>query len=464
MKRNFYTNDFEQFLQQKAEQYQMYPSEKVWDNIDNALHKNKRRRFLGGLLLLLLGTGSLLTNEIITSKYRKLAIQLNQHVPVAPPYFFNNSEQIAAHKVKSNNNYKIAVQFRRVVPTNNNDNKYNAQNVIVPYNPLFIMSIENAIFSTDNVNVVNSSASVAVPEISSAINKFPQQLSTTNVFDDTAEKAREDATSVASDKEEAVNEKIQEMPLEQFSVSNIAAKKAQGKWSVIMHASPIVSYRKLVNSDKLTQAAPVAVNFSNNVDAFVNHKPAIGFEIGAKAQYNLSRKFLVQTGLQLNYSRYNINAYKYYEEKATVTLRRASVDETIAAYTSIRNFEGYNKEYLQNQYLQLSVPIGAEMVVLGKKRLQLNVAASVQPSYLLGSTSYLITPDYKNYIQKPDLTRKWNLHTNLEAFVSYKVNGVRWQFGPQFRYQTLSSYADEYPIREYITEYGFKLGISKLLQ
>jgi hypothetical protein len=36
--------------------------------------------------------------------------------------------------------------------------------------------------------------------------------------------------------------------------------------------------------------------------------------------------------------------------------------------------------------------------------------------------------------------------------------------GPQVRYQVLSSYKDKYPIREYLIDYGFKLGIQKTLK
>jgi hypothetical protein len=40
MERNFYNDDdfdFEQFLKQKADQYKMYPSDRVWNNIDNSI-------------------------------------------------------------------------------------------------------------------------------------------------------------------------------------------------------------------------------------------------------------------------------------------------------------------------------------------------------------------------------------------------------------------------------------------
>ena len=55
MERNIHNKDFEQFVKKNADQYRMYPSEKVWKGIYSALHT--RRRWYGiGLGLLLLST------------------------------------------------------------------------------------------------------------------------------------------------------------------------------------------------------------------------------------------------------------------------------------------------------------------------------------------------------------------------------------------------------------------------
>src|SRR5215510_10957610 len=59
MQRNFDNKDFEQFLKQNADQYRMYPSEKVWNEIHNSLHS--RRRWTGVAALLLLVTGAIVT-------------------------------------------------------------------------------------------------------------------------------------------------------------------------------------------------------------------------------------------------------------------------------------------------------------------------------------------------------------------------------------------------------------------
>src|SRR5678816_2231931 len=56
MESNFRNRDFEQFVKQNADQYRMFPSEKVWNGINGVLHT--RRKWYGlwlGIFLLLSG-------------------------------------------------------------------------------------------------------------------------------------------------------------------------------------------------------------------------------------------------------------------------------------------------------------------------------------------------------------------------------------------------------------------------
>ena len=50
--RNLYDDEFERLLKEKVDQYKMYPSDKVWNNVNSSLH-TKRRRFVAGMTLLI---------------------------------------------------------------------------------------------------------------------------------------------------------------------------------------------------------------------------------------------------------------------------------------------------------------------------------------------------------------------------------------------------------------------------
>jgi len=125
---------------------------------------------------------------------------------------------------------------------------------------------------------------------------------------------------------------------------------------------------------------------------------------------------------------------------------------------------GFKVQNLRNQYFEFSLPVGLEYRLWGNDKIQLNVAGTLQPTYLLNHNTYLITTDFENYTKEPSLVRRWNLNTSAEIFLSYKTGGLKWTVGPQFRYQLLSSYVNKYPIHEYLMEYGIKIGVAKTIR
>ena len=125
---------------------------------------------------------------------------------------------------------------------------------------------------------------------------------------------------------------------------------------------------------------------------------------------------------------------------------------TISGYS---NVHGYKSNWLQNFSFQVSAPIGIEYNFSNTDDVQFGMATTIQPTYVLGDRAYLITTDYKNYTQVPWLIRRWNVNTALEAFVKYKS----WQFGPQVRYQLLSSFISKYPVKENLFDFGLKVGV-----
>jgi len=95
----------------------------------------------------------------------------------------------------------------------------------------------------------------------------------------------------------------------------------------------------------------------------------------------------------------------------------------------------------------------------GNDNLQLNAAASFQPSYVLANQAYILSTDKFNYITQPSLSRRWNMGTNIGTFISFNSNKYKWEIGPQVHYQLLSSYSNEYHVKEHFIDYGIRLGI-----
>ena len=107
--------------------------------------------------------------------------------------------------------------------------------------------------------------------------------------------------------------------------------------------------------------------------------------------------------------------------------------------------------------------------MLGNERLQLHLGATVQPSYLLNTTAYMLDRNASEYDKQPSMYRRWNLSGGVEAFLTYRMGDIRWQVGPEFRYQFFSSYTSQYPngdmnpYTENLKSYGIKIGITKPL-
>jgi hypothetical protein len=106
------------------------------------------------------------------------------------------------------------------------------------------------------------------------------------------------------------------------------------------------------------------------------------------------------------------------------------------------------------------MPVGAEVDLIGDDKVQFGVGGTIQPTYVLGDRAYLLSTDYKNYAEVPWLIRRWNINTAFETFVSYSTGRMKWQVGPQVRYQLLSSFVDEYPVKENLFDFGLKVGVS----
>lgn len=452
MERDFNNDWFEDFLKQKADQHKLYPSDRVWKNIYRSQHPSNKWIATGGIFLFCVSSLFIGLNHF--TKRNATAHQSRTYsspvatvftgkkllpvitIPSSSPVVTNTTVQVAPLAGKS----VTAVRNNRHVQSISANNE-----------------TDHAI-AASTLHIVDGNALYASPEITA-------QVITYNP-DQAADLPASDVKAVmpVDTQDEKPFEKnwLQERAIITLTPHREKVLKLQ------FYFSPTIGYRRLADN-KTTAVNPYHIlpvtSAQLNINRYVDHKPAIGVELGSNILLAAGRNLIIKTGLQLNYSRYNIQAYKFYNEKASIALNSVGiVADTITAFTSFRNFNGYSPETLQNQYVQVSMPVGAELKLVGNKRLQLNVAGTIQPSYMLFSNTYLLSTDYVNYAKEPSLMRNWNVHTSLEAFLSYKVGGLRWQVGPQFRYQLISSYVDRYPIKEYLMEYGVKFGVSKTLR
>ena len=165
-----------------------------------------------------------------------------------------------------------------------------------------------------------------------------------------------------------------------------------------------------------------------------------------------------------NYSGYNIKAVTTHPTIAALLLNSENIDRpyVVTATSFYGNGTGPSEITLHNYSLQASVPFGLQYNLAGNDDVQLNVAATFQPLFVITDKAYLLSTDKRNYLTEPSLSRKWNMSTDFGTYISFKSNTFNWQIGPQVHYQILSTYSANFPGKEHLIDYGIRFGISKL--
>ena len=482
---DLYDDDFEDLLREKSDQYKMYPSDKVWNNINNSIH-TKRRRFIAGMSLLITG--------ILFIAGKELLLQPNQPTSSLKIISENNISSDKKNDTKSADSLlsasiaafiealKAPATPRRLLSAtekklavNEPEEEDNSidQAFLAP-----VISI-NTVINSVNEPIVTKHETIA-ENTNSIINKIAVESIDDDVSKTVVHNTTEPVASQTKDVD-AANPAIKETNSEDknnntwlqhqatYELKN-TVKRGRLNWQV--YASPTVTYRTLSGGEPYAipkaglQYVPIALTHFGSPNDYVNQKPSVGFEAGGSIMYRVTRNLTFKTGLQFNYIEYSIKAYSSpNSQTATIALNSfyGYNTSTITAYSNLQNFGGNVERNLYNHYYQFSVPVGFELRILGNEKLQLNIAANVQPTFLVNRNSYLLTTDYSDYTKAPSLYRRWNLNGGVEAFISYKVGDFRWQVGPQLRYQLLSTYNDQYPIKENLKSYGIKIGVTKTI-
>ncbi|HWJ30543.1 MAG TPA: hypothetical protein VNS32_28680, partial [Flavisolibacter sp.] len=435
MERNFTDENFEHFLKQNADGLRMRPTDKVWNSISNRINNRRRKtRIIFGIsLLIATALGYYITEQSTTGTHT--TINKNGSTATQPSGSQN------AIQLNANQEHRTAEAGKRTTRAK--------QNFIIP--KLYINPEQTLV---SNQSVFNNSI---VPEAPLASNSFTPTIVDS---DPGLATTSEPNTSLQAEERNAL------FPLSIESVVNLYKPRPGGKkLGLQLYFTPTVSYRKLGENKSYLRSVPansIPYTYPSlyDINNVVTHKPDFGFELGLAAKYPLSQSMKLRGGLQFNVSRYGIKAFNSPYQLATITLNTGNGVQSMNALTTYNNFTGFNSSWLENFYFQVSAPVGLEFKVRGDEKMQFGVATTVQPTYVLSDRAYIISTDYKNYAQIPSLTRRWNVNTSLETFVSYSTGHMKWQVGPQVRYQLLSSFVNKYPVKENLFDFGLKVGIS----
>ena len=456
MERYMYQDDsFEKMLKQKSDEYRMYPSNQTWEKIQKQVQKkNSILNFKStGLTIVLLSAFSLYisNNQGANNKTAFIAIQEITEQPL-----------------------EVILQSPAAIIKAKNTTQSNSSSVTA--------TAENN--SEDLLPITIEKANAPVLFISEPTQEELKSIApvTPNVDEKTAEEFLIEKSSnskllsslkpVLSDliPEQKIPiltiEKNTEVPEESPELKTDAELNYEVNIPVItkpvkvrqlqIYITPSASYRVLSADHKFTFG-----NFpQQDPENAITNTPSLGLEAGVAMLFPIAKNLKFRTGIQFNYTRYTVNAFKATPQLTTVRLNYSSIQRV----STLNNDYGFFTKDVANETYQVSIPLGVEVRLIGKKKVQWNIAANVQPTYLIKASGYLLTNDFKNYIKAPDLLSHLNLNSALETFISWDIKKIKLQAGPQIRYQLFSNNRNIYPISEHLIDYGFRIGIVKTLR
>lgn len=480
-------DEFEAFLQQQVKNQRMYPSDAVWRNISKELHVEKKWPALTiaafSFLIVSIGIGvyfspkpNIFVSENIANtapKQDASQIKNQNNLSSAAPYLSagNNLEKIAAPAIRTMvavDKLEVQVPTPTVVIETNFDNQQPFASIEKVNSGSGQKKVAKIIYLDKSLSL-NTSIGLNPIEYDKSLNYNENDL--LKIEGNKLAKADQIKEPTKDPSDKNIADKFLKEHAADLALFTVAKQKnLKNKLSFQVYLTPSASFRKLSENHALAYlnsqnaGGPIAVNYVADVNKIVRHTPGIGIEIGGSVLYNVSDKFRVKTGLQFNMRQYKIEAYKGTAELATIALIHNSFVDSVNSIAVYRTTNGYSPTELVNRYFQISMPIGFEYEVMGNDYIQLNVAATVQPTYLLNRNAYLLTTNFKNYTESSGMIRQWNINSNIEAFITIKSGDFKWQFGPQLRYQHMPTFITAYPINEHLMDYGLKLGFSKVIK
>ena len=446
MERNFYTENFENFLKGHADKFKMTPSKKVWHGIYNDIQPGTRWPSVAMSIVFIFTL--VIIGHLNTNNGHTIALHNLNSLPAAD--LVKSIKKSTA--AKQSYTKKILNQDNSTTNITDNTEPVTVQLPVIksialssnPANNLPANNEKNNTAVLENTEILPAIIENTVTQTPSLHNNDTKSLQ--DADDVKSEPGSETISNINKETSSSIKQVIKKAE-PQANSNNIRKPRRNSNVVWTYYVSPSFSYRYL----------------SDDVNNFVIHKPRIGYEAGTEMSFKIFKKLSFTTGLQVDFSGYKIRANNAHPTMATLTLNGEAAGQ-YSTYSSISQYSNTRaSEFtrLKNYSLQASIPIGLQYVIAQNENIKISVAATLQPTFIIADRAYLLSSDKKNYLLAPELQRNWNLNTGFSTFVSFSSNLFNWQIGPQVRYQLLSTYSNRLQSNEHLVNYGIRIGISK---
>lgn len=514
IKNEFYKDEFEQLLKEKADQFSMYPSRRVWHSIYNNLHPGRRwpsvviSLFLISSLILIgyLNTGeNSITQQInISSSNSKIfpaekSAEVNafpeatrekkffaenenrqktenEYPDAFADFIINGSDLFHYTIVKSNRPsylYSLsapATNNQAVAETNTvtDDNIIQKLGTYIKSNQIFAdvaaLNKKNRVGASnlaDNFATKNEvGLNAPLPENS----QNSKSLSEAKNLPAEVKEADAKSSLTAKDPDDNMLKNEEKAWIENYAMQHKSpAKKWKGRLGYQFYVTPAVNYRKLTTKSKGSTSAFATADINN----VISQKPGFGFEAGAGLTYALTKRLQLKAGAQFNYTNYKIDAnLSSHPITTTILLNDPYTGYSYSAERTSTTSNTFNSPAsspvrLHNRTYQVSLPVGFGYKISSQNNVEWFAGATVQPTYYFGGNAHLISSDLKSYVSEPSSINSWNLNLGFETYMNFKLGNYNFQVGPQVRYQVNSTYRRNVALIEKPYAVGLKFGLSK---
>lgn len=490
MRDSNHKDEFEDYLQQQVSEHRMYPSDRVWKNIRSSIHTPKRWPALSVFTILIISAlviGTILNKPVPDSATPNFVYSLQSAANVQS----KKTEEVKSSEQQVDNSYAIDQLTSRTIIAAAEKVKTDETTFLPNVNGTSTMQNSSAVYTQNTFVAADENSSKDLAKAQSPSAEFAGNSSTLKNIDNYLFDIRSrlkgllnaepvnysggGAAFFSSEKNvptyngynnfdlKVSSDRTERLP----SLNQLG--KTSSRFDFRFYITPSVSYRRLKEKNNTSETeknsgAALQSDYIVDPSRALNHSPAIGYETGFGLGYRFNNKFSLTGGFQFNISQYRINAFLYKDEVAAVTLNEGAYASTVNTVSSLRSISGTRPLTIKNRYYQISIPLGIEWQILGTGRLTWGLGASVQPTYTFDKQPLIISSNYKNYADGSAYVRNWNVNANAETFLGYTTGSYRWQIGPQVRYQMLPSLVDKYPNKEYLFNYGLKIGVVKKLK
>lgn len=451
----FDMTNFEQSLQEHADDFTIVPSPRVWQGIYNDMHPGKKwpsipMTFM--LLLTLLGIGYLNHSPI------------NQ---VEKDINLNERNLSSALNTSPNTNKQLKVAY-----INKNYNSDNNDNQLTSSLKKVKISNENSPVNNElshTPKIINDEVAVNAETPVQLINPINQQLSDASIKNEIS--ANTENVELELNKEsETINSPI-------AAIKKTAEEHKKSSSDIVQHlnkktpkvnfsffVTPTVSNAYFAGDDTKnikTDGSLLTINPAMPRSTMIVNAQ-LGLRLGGQFEYHITPKLQLIIMGQASYSGYTIIS----NNEPLATGKLALKDKTGPVYsktyvTNLGNGRSENQVPLKNYSVQLALPVGVQYEIWKNNSAAVFVSTAVGPSYVLMSNAHLLSSDGRNYVDDQSLMRKSNYTGFLGTHIEFRLKNAKWSIGPTVSYQLLSTYENKYPVKEHLLDYGIKIGISK---